>query len=269
MSFFLRPVLKKLFQARENQDTELVKPFLDHLEDLRWTLIKMVATLAAAMMLSFGFRFQLMQVIRSPLDAIGNIPLKVLSPADSVSVSLSLAFYAGIVLSFPVLLYFLAGFILPALNAKEKALVLPGILVSFLLFLAGVLFCFRYILPLTLNWLYYDAKHMGFQPDWTVSLYFSFASQFILIFGLAFEMPVVVIALVKLGLLQASTLRSTRAYAVVIILVLSAFIAPSPDPVTLFIVAGPMLLLYEFCIWIAWYLERRAKRALMRPTRTE
>lgn len=268
MSFFLRPVLKKLFQAREQQDTEMVKPFLDHLEDLRWTLIKMVATLGTAMVLSFGFRFQLMHVVLSPYTAISDRPLLVQAPTDSINVSLTLSFYAGIVLSFPLLLYFLAGFILPALSAREKSFVLPGILVSFGLFLGGVLLCFKLILPMTLRWLLNDAKNMGFQDLWNVGQYFAFASQFVLIFGLLFELPVVVIALVKLGLLQASTLRKTRAYAVVIILLLSAFIAPSPDPITLGIVAGPMLLLYEFCIWIAWYLERRERRALMRPTRT-
>ena len=269
MAFFLRPVLKRLFQAREQQDSELVKPFLDHLEDLRWTLIKMVATLGLAMVLSFGFRAQLMHIVEAPLTAVSNIPLRTLAPTDSINVSLTLAFYAGIILSFPLLLYFLAGFILPALSAREKSLVLPGILVSFALFLGGVLFCFDYILPLTLRWLHNDAANMGFQAEWTVSMYFSFASQFVLIFGLSFELPVVVTALVKLGLLQASTLRKTRAYAVVIILVLSAFIAPSPDPLTLGIVAGPMLLLYELCIWIAWYLERRERRSVIRPTREE
>lgn len=270
MSFFLRPVLKKLFQARERQDTEMVKPFLDHLEDLRWTLIKMVATLGVAMVACFAFRFQLMHTVSQPLTSLGNdITLTTLAPTDSVNVSLTLALYAGIILSFPVLLYFLAGFVLPALSAKEKGYVLPAIAVSFALFLSGVLFCFNYILPLTLRWLFYDSQHMGFHPQWTVVQYFSFATQFVLIFGLSFELPVVVIVLVKLGILQASTLRSTRAYAMIVILVLSAFIAPSPDPLTMAIVAGPMLLLYELCIWIAWWMERRAQRAIMRPTRTE
>ena len=268
MSFFLRPVLKKLFQARERQDNELVKPFLDHLEDLRWTLIKMVATVAAAMVLSFGFRFQLMHVVEAPLHAVGDTTLRTLSPTDSINVSLTLAFYAGIILSFPLLLYFLAGFILPALSSREKSLVLPGIGVSFALFLGGVLFCFYYVLPLTLRWLHNDAHNMGFEAEWTVPLYFSFATQFVMIFGLSFELPVVVIALVKIGLLKATTLRTTRAYAVVIILLFAAFIAPSPDPITLGIVAGPMLVLYESCIWIAWWMERHERRALMHPTRT-
>ena len=290
MSFFLRPLLGKIFKLREGQDNESVKPFLDHLEDLRWTLVKMAATLALTMILSFGFRGKLMELVKSPLRVIKTEittsiqnggaekaeikgekfvnPIS-LHPTDSMSISLSLAFYAGFVLSFPLQLYFLAGFVLPALTGKERAFVLPAIGVSFGLFLTGAFFCFHFVLPLTLRWLYYDSVHMGLDPEWTISDYISFATQFILIFGLSFELPVVVIALVQFGLLKASTLRSTRAYAVVLILGFSAFVAPSPDPLTMGIVAGPMYILYEACIWIAYGMERRANRRAMHPTRTE
>ena len=268
----VRPILRKLFQFREKKDTEMVKPFLDHLEDLRWTLVKIIATLGAAMILSFGFRFQLMRVIEAPLHVVkgsGIVHLRALGPADSMTVSLSLAFYAGIVLSFPLQLYYIAGFVLPALNPNEKVYVLPGILVSFGLFLSGVFFCFHWVLPATLHWLFYDAEHMGFQPDWTVGMYFGFATQFVLIFGLSFELPVVVMLLVKLNILTATVLRKTRAYAVILILALASFIAPTPDPVTMAIVAGPMLILYEACIWIAWGMERHQSRKVMIATRTK
>lgn len=259
---FLRSILRKLFAVRERKDVEMVKPFLEHLEDLRWMLIKMVAVLSLGMVLSFGFRFQLIHVVERPLLAVngGNIHLQALAPADSMHVSLSLAFYAGIILTFPLQLYFLAGFILPALSQKEKAYLLPIIGAAFALFLGGAFFCFDYILPLTLRWLFYDNIHMGFSPEWTVSTYFSFAPQFVVVFGATFELPVVVVLLVKLGLLSADTLRRTRAYAVVIILAVGTIIAPSPDPFTMLIVAGPMLLLYEGSLWIAWWMERSDRR---------
>ncbi len=249
---------------------EMVKPFLEHLEDLRWTLIKAVITLAVTMTLCFGFRHPLMHIVEAPMRVVTGrelLELGALAPGDSVNISISLAFYAGIILSLPLQLFFLAGFVLPALTPKEKGLVLPVIGVGFGLFLTGVFFCWNFVLPPTLTWLWQDQIHMGMKPSWTAQMYFSFASQFILIFGLSFELPVVVIALVKLGLLTASTLRKTRAYAIVLILVLSAFIAPSPDPITLGVVAGPMILLYELCIWIAWYMERRERGRAMRPTR--
>ncbi len=264
---FLRTLLRKLFAARERKDVEMVKPFLEHLEDLRWTLVKMVGTLFLGMVLSFGFRFPLVHLVELPFYAVNGTAdhLRALGPADSMNVSLTLAFYAGIVLTFPFQLYFLAGFVLPALSQKEKAYVLPIIGSTFALFLGGVLFCFNYILPLTLRWLRYDNIHMGFDPNWTVGLYFSFATQFVLIFGLSFELPVLVVVLVKIGLLSAATLRSTRAYAIIAILALGTLIAPSPDPITMMVVAGPMILLYEGSIWVAWWMERGNQRRLASP----
>lgn len=267
---FFRYVLNKIFKLRENKGTEMVKPFLDHLEDLRWMLVKIVAVLGTAVVLCFAFRFQLAAVVERPLHNLNaNIPidLQALGPVDSMTISMNLALYAGIVLSFPLLLYFVAQFVLPALNQAEKRYVLPAVGAGFGLFLCGVMLCFNWILPATLHFLFYDQIRMGFRPNWTVPGYFSFATQFVLIFGLMFELPVVVIVLVKLGLLQADLLRTTRAYAMVIILVVAIIIAPTPDPISMLFVAGPMLALYEACIWIAWWMERRERRLKMRPTR--
>ena len=265
MSMFIRPLLKKVFSLREHGETEAVKPFLEHLEDLRSMLFKMAAALGVTMMVCFAFRARLMQVIELPLFIIpgfGMHMLRGLAPGDSMTISLHLAFYAGVIISFPLLAYFLADFVLPALTQREKALVLPGVGVAFALFLVGVLFCFKVVLPMTLRWLWYDQQYMGMSPDWTVSAYIGFATQFVVVFGLTFDMPVVVIAFVKIGLLNAGMLRRTRAYAVAIILIFAAFIAPSADPVTMGVFAGPMFLLYELCIWIAYGMERAERRRL-------
>ena len=272
MSFFLRPILRKIFSVREQKDSEMVKPFLDHLEDLRWMIVKMVATLGVVMVSCFAFRSNLMHSIMLPLYAIPDPAahtLRNFHPTDSVNTSISLCFYAGLVLSFPFQLYFLAGFVLPALSQKEKGYLLPAIAFSTGLFLVGAYFCFGFVLPATLKWLWYDAKHMGFDPTWAVSDYFSFATQFVLIFGLSFELPVLVFLLVQLGLLNVATLRKTRLYAYALIFILSAFIAPSPDPMTMMVVAGPMILLYEGSILLARWLDHRQQRRIMRPTREE
>lgn len=267
---FLRFLLKKLFHLREKTDHQMVKPFLDHLEDLRWTLLKMVMTLGVAMMLCFAFRTRLAALLEMPLrQALGTseLHLQTLNPVESMSISISLAFYARITVSFPFLLYFLAQFVLPALNQQERRFVLPGVGMGFALFLSGAAFCFQFMLPATLRWLYYDSKEMGFGPDWRAGDYFAFSTHFVLIFGLIFELPVVIIALIQLGIVEAITLRRTRAYAFVIILIAAIIIAPAADPISMFIVAGPMLLLYEGCIWLAWGLEKRQRRLAMRPTR--
>src|SRR6185436_19922731 len=135
--------LRNLFKFRELPESETSKPFLEHLEDLRWTIVKMAITLAIAMVVCFAFRSTLVRVIQAPLNHLGSQvgTLKALGITDSIVISFHLAFYAGIVLSFPLLLYFLAEFVLPALTIVEKRFLLPAIAVSFALFLLGVLVC--------------------------------------------------------------------------------------------------------------------------------
>jgi sec-independent protein translocase protein TatC len=256
--------LKKLFQIRENADKEAVKPFLDHMEDLRWTMIKMVGTLFSGMMLSFVFRKQLFHVMLEPLKVITPNPADVLQMtgvADSIMVSLTLAFYAGIIITFPFLFYFLLEFVLPALTRKEQRFVLPGIGVGFILFAAGVWACYNFILPPTLKWLFYDAGNLGVQARWMVRDYFSFVTRLCVGFGLLCELPVAMTVLALIGIVRFEWLKQTRAYAMIIILMLAAFIAPTPDPVTFAMMGAPIILLYECCIWLVWLIERkRSKR---------
>jgi sec-independent protein translocase protein TatC len=255
--------LNKLFQLREKSDGEVVKPFLDHLEDLRWTLIKMISTLMTGMMLSFFFRKWLFWVMTEPLRAISPNPLEVLiftKPAESIMLSLTLAFYAGIVLTFPILLFFLLEFILPALTKQEKRYVMPGIAVGFILFLAGVVACYFLVLPQTMKWLYSDSVSLGIRPTWIASEYFSFVTRMCFGFGLLGELPPVMIVLALLGVVSHEWLAKTRVYAIVIILALAAFVAPTPDPKTFLMLGLPIILFYELCIWIIWLLERNRRK---------
>ena len=257
---WLDTLLKKVFKIREDSNGEVVKPFLDHLEDLRWTLIKMIGTLTAGMVLSFIFRQWLFAVMTEPLKVITPDPTKILQmtgPADSIMVSLTLAFYAGIVLTFPFLLFFLLEFILPALTRQEKKYVLPGILVGFGLFIAGVLACYYFVLPQTMKWLYSDALTLRVTPQWRVTEYFSFVTRLTLGFGLLIEVPPVMTVLAALGFVSHAWLVKTRAYAIIAILLLAAFIAPTPDPMTFLMLGVPVIAFYEVCIWIVWLLERR------------
>src|SRR5437588_864448 len=188
--------LQDIFKFRELPESETSKPFLEHLEDLRWTVVKMAIALLLAMMACFAFRSILVRVMQAPLHAVDPQvgALKALGITDSFVVSFHLAFYAGIVVSFPLLLYF-------------------------------------------------------------------FVTKFVLGFGLAFELPVVVLALVYFGLITYKFMARTRPYAVVLIFILAAIIAPTPDLLTLIAMALPMSLLYESCIWVAWLMERRKSRS--------
>src|SRR5882762_5623736 len=130
--------LQNVFKFREEENNpEAVKPFLDHMEDLRWMLARVATVLVVGMIAAFFFRTQLVEIIQRPLrevdpHLVGR--LQVLSVTDPIMIVFELSFYAGLVLTFPFTLYFLAGFILPALTQKEKKIVLPGIALSFGLF---------------------------------------------------------------------------------------------------------------------------------------
>ncbi|MDQ6912137.1 MAG: twin-arginine translocase subunit TatC [Verrucomicrobiota bacterium] len=254
--------LRNFFKFREIPESETAKPFLEHLEDLRWTIVKMAIALFLAMMLSLLFRHQLTQLLQRPLQRMNPQinTLQSLGITDSITISINVSFYAGIALSFPFLIYFLAEFVLPALTAGEKRLMLPAIGGAFALFLIGVLACYFWLLPTTVRFFFTDAQSLGWTPNWTVREYYSFVTRFTLGFGLAFELPVVVLALVRLGLITYEFMARTRPYAVVLVFVLAVLITPTPDVLTMMSMGLPMYALYESCIWIAWFMQRRRKR---------
>src|SRR5215467_11952251 len=172
--------LRDIFKFRELPESETSKPFLEHLEDLRWMVVKMAFTLVIAMVLCFVFRTGLVRVMQAPLrdldPQVG--ALKALGITDSLVISFHLAFYAGMVISFPLLLYFLTGFVLPALTEVEKRFLFPAIGVSFALFLTGVLVCYFWLLPKTILFFFRDTEHLGWAPTWTVQQYYSFVTRF-------------------------------------------------------------------------------------------
>src|SRR5438105_11725846 len=254
--------LRDVFKFRESPESETSKPFLEHLEELRWTVVKMAITLLVTMIFCFFFRSTLVRVMQAPLHHLDPqvASLKALGITDSLVISFHLAFYASIVVSFPLLLYFVAEFVLPALTAVEKRFLFPAIGGSFALFLFGVVIAYSWLLPKTILFFFRDTQSLGWTPTWTVQQYYSFVTKFILGFGLAFELPVVVLALVYFGLVTYRFMARTRPYAFVLIFVLAAIIAPTPDLLTLVAMALPMSLLYESCIWIAWVMERRKAR---------
>ncbi|MEI6561567.1 MAG: twin-arginine translocase subunit TatC [Verrucomicrobiota bacterium] len=254
-------LLDRLFKLREEPD--VAKPFLQHLEELRWMLLKMVIALGICMTGSLYFQKTLVHLMERPLAQIDPSlvsKLQNLGVIDPITISFSLAFYAGIVLSFPLLLFFVAQFVVPALTRKERHIVFPAIAVGFSLFLTGVAICYFVILPGTLKFCFDYSKDLNFTPSWTVRDYFSFVTQMLVAFGAAFELPVAVVVLAYLEIVSFELLHRTRPYAWVLVLALAAILAPTPDPLSFFALGAPMCLLYEACIWIAWLLEKRRNR---------
>ncbi|MBP7951285.1 MAG: twin-arginine translocase subunit TatC [Verrucomicrobiales bacterium] len=181
-------------------------------------------------------------------------------PAESFFTAVKLSLYAGLIVSFPLVFFFLMEFILPGLTQKEKRLLWPALTIGFGLFLLGVAFAFYFVVPRTLQFFHeFSGGIEGTRDLWTFADYTSFVTMFTLVFGLSFELPVVVLALVKLGLLSSDFMRRTRTWAIVIITVIAAVITPTGDPGTLAALAVPMILMYEACIWIARGMERKER----------
>ncbi|QQY08619.1 MAG: twin-arginine translocase subunit TatC [Candidatus Xiphinematobacter sp.] len=242
----------KLFGYLQNRDEP--KPFLDHIEDLRRMLIKMVVTLTTMILACFAFRTDLARLLQLPLTATDPYQathLQSLGVADSMVVSCQISFYTGLTLSLPFLIFFLGEFILPALTKRERQLLLPAGVFCALLFLSGVALAYFVLLPAALAFFFLDARSMQWRPTWTVREYYTFTTQFIIAFGLAFELPLGTFLAVRLGLLDVTSLRRKRAFALVVILLLAAIITPTSDLFTLFLVATPMYGLYEICVWMA------------------
>ncbi|MEK0444683.1 MAG: Sec-independent protein secretion pathway component TatC [Verrucomicrobiota bacterium] len=257
MNWFLR----KFFQFREKSQGDVVKPFLDHLEDLRWTAVKMGVSLVLGMVLAFFYVQDISAIVRRPLEElVGKDPLIVLGVTDAFMISLQLAFYSGLVLSFPLLVYFLAEFVLPALTTKERRILMPSISVGFVLFAAGAVASYYLVLPMTLKWFRDYAQSMGLDPRWQARDYFGFVTHLTIACGLLCELPVGVLGLAALRLVTFPLLSKTRPYAIVAILMLVAVISPTPDPFTFLALAAPVVAIYEGCIWLVWLMDRRRAR---------
>ncbi len=368
--------LSKLLQARNSDNPEEEKPFLEHLEDLRGTIVKIIITLVIGFGICFGFRNTLMEVMRAPIDGVWqlqldtslhDLPVKIksktweratkaskeglglngsqrnyfykllaegeedflfhvksvnlwrsviaiegknerekyiknipdieeqmraqllamadyyqkskgagpnpdaefrrrtvfmqsLNPTEGFMLSFKLAMYAGIAVTFPFLLFFILQFILPGLHKKERKALFPALTIGFGLFLTGVLFSYIVVLPRVLEFFTAYSMQMGITNDWRIGEYISFTTQFVLIFGLAFELPVVIMTLVFLGVMEYQIMAKSRAYAALGILITAAVITPTPDAMTLGLLAVPMYVLYEFCIILAWLVQRKRSK---------
>lgn len=172
-------------------------------------------------------------------------------PGEAFMLSVQLAFFAGIIISFPLLMLFLLQFIVPGLHEHERRILYKSMAWGFLLFIAGGAFAYWGVLPRVLGFFYHYSISMGIENDWRIGYYLTFAIKLIFIFGVIFELPVIVIPLIKLGILNYMGMKSTRGYALIACFGMALVLAPAPDPGTMLLMALPMYALYELCILFA------------------
>lgn len=190
-----------------------------------------------------------------------HVSLSVLSPAEAFTVAIQIAIYGGFTVSAPFLIFFIAQFVLPALHRHEKQFLYRVAGFSSVLFFAGVAFCYLVMMVVTLSATVGFSDWLGLRSDlWKASEYISFMCWFMLGMGISFQLPLVLLTLVKIGLLDYQKLSSFRTYWVVAGLTIAAFVTPDGNPLTMFLMFLPLHVLYEASVFIAWTWARKARR---------
>jgi sec-independent protein translocase protein TatC len=189
------------------------------------------------------------------------VVIKNYGPMEGIMVALKLALFGGLILASPFVVYFIAQFVLPAMKVTEKRILFGAVAYGAGLFLVGVIFCYLVVMVFAIGATVEFSNWLGFGSDeWRAAEYISFVVKFMLGMGLAFELPVVILVLVKIGILDYEKLKAWRQWAIVANLVAAAFVTPSGDPVTMLIVAVPMQFLYEISALVAWYWQWKERR---------
>jgi len=248
------------------RSTSTEMPFLDHLEELRWRIIWSLA----ALVLGVGIAF----VLLMKMDVIGLLErpiapflqgrkLVYTHPGDPFSIVLNAAVVLGVVIALPIIIYQIWAFVAPALYRHEKRVVIPLFLFATFLFLSGVSLAYFVVLPLAVQWLM-SFQTQALEPMITASDYFGFATSMALAFGLCFELPIVILALAALGLVTPQFLNKYRRHAIVVCVIIGAFLTPGDLIWTTIAMAVPLYFLYELSVGLTYIVYRRRQRRIAR-----
>ncbi len=243
------------------------KPFLQHLAELRTTLLGCLAAWGIGMAVVMPFAPRLFTLLRAPLARITDHPeqfLRSLEIMGGFSIALQIVLWGGLLVSAPFITFLLARFILPGLTCMERKVIIGSLGFVVALFILGVAIAYFITLPVALKIMFGLHDWLGIRAEWTAVSYTAFAVKLLLAFGLAFEFPVVVVVLGYLGIVSSAFLRSKRRHTIVLILIIAMVLTPGPDVFSQIVMAVPMVLLYEACIWVVWLAERK-KSAIERP----
>lgn len=237
--------------------------FLDHVEELRWTLIKPLAVFFVTFVLTIVFIQHVKDVLMYPLnvhytdeqiDVFNGLATR--NPTGVFTAMLHIGLLTGITVASPVFLFYIGRFLSPALTKKEKKLLLPGCVSSFFLFMLGCSFAFFLLLPKAIDVTMAFNEMMGFQIIWSPDSYFGFITWIVIGMGVSFQFPLIAVVLVYLDVVSLEKLRSLRRVLIITFFIVAAVLTP-PDPVTQIMMALPMIVLYEVALIVAGLLLRK------------
>lgn len=231
---------------------EAIQAVLPHLDELRRRLMVAVIALAVGTALAFLLAPQILEFLTVPIGGLDE--LQAIELTEPIGVYMRVSLLAGAILAMPIMVYEVMAFVVPGLLPHEKRGLLIALPFIFLFFLAGAAFAYYVMLPVAVPFL---ANFGGIQGNFRISSYISFTNRMILWVGVTFEMPLIIAALARLGIITPQALRKGWRIAVAAIAVLAAVITPTVDPVNMAIVMLPLLLLYLLSIVLATWMYRR------------
>jgi sec-independent protein translocase protein TatC len=240
-------------RLRHGEEASLV----EHLDELRSRLVIALVAVGIGFVVAFVFHEHLIEWLREPLP--DDRELTTLGVTEPFTTSIKVSFYAAIVLAFPVLLWQVWSFLAPAFEEHTQRIVAVFVAIATVLLAAGLAFAYFVVLPKALTFLTNFDEEL-YNPQIRASYYFSFVSVMLLAIAVCFELPIFILALVRLGVIDSAQLRKNRRFGIVAAVAL-AILLPTVDPVSLLFEALPLLVLFEASIWLSVLMERRWRRA--------
>ncbi len=233
-------------------------PFLEHLEELRWRILKSLISIILFTFVASPFTESILRLLTLPNDHLKH-PAKLifLKPTGMFMIRMEVAMAGGIIISFPIIFYQFWQFVSPGLLAKEKKYFLPTLFFTSFCFILGAVFCYTVLIPVILPFLFSMGTET-IEAAININDYMSFVLRLIVASGLIFELPILSFFLSRIGIITPTFLRKYRRHSIVLIFIFAAVITP-PDPFSQTLLAIPLLFLYEISIWVSVIGYRKKK----------
>jgi sec-independent protein translocase protein TatC len=230
--------------------------FLEHLEELRWRILYSLIGIGIGTIISWIFTDYLIEYVLLIPAKNSTIKLQNLEPFGQLMLYLKVAIIAGVVISIPNVFLQIWKFLSPALKESEKKYVTSIVVFSSLCFLSGITFAYFIMLPFTLKFAgAFGTKNI--ENNFAIQEYFDIIISVMLAAGVVFELPMLSFFLSKLGILKPQMMKKFRRHSIVAIMILAAFLTPGTDPVAQFLLAIPLVLLYEISIFVSKYSQKK------------